>query len=32
MSVYTTTPLPDRTGAVFKAIENVTPIASSKRI
>jgi hypothetical protein len=27
-SVYTTTPLPDRPGAVFKAIENVKPIGS----
>ena len=27
-SVYTTTPLPDRAGAVFKAIENVKPIGS----
>src|SRR5262245_59754463 len=27
-SVYTTTPLPDRAGAVFKAIENVTPIGT----
>jgi hypothetical protein len=27
-SVYTTTPLPDRAGAVFKAIENVKPIGT----
>jgi hypothetical protein len=27
-SVYTTTPLPDRPGAVFKAIENAKPIGS----
>ena len=27
-SVYTTTPLPDRTGALFKAIEDVKPIGT----
>jgi hypothetical protein len=27
-SVYTTTPLPDRAGALFKAIENVKPIGT----
>ena len=27
-SVYTTTPLPDRAGTVFKAIENVKPVGS----